>query len=69
MPDCVTASSCFFMMQDGKIPIMCAAGHAHRELVEILFPKTRPIPSVPDWSIDGIMRTINCQRFNTKVCE
>ncbi|CAL4898030.1 unnamed protein product [Urochloa decumbens] len=34
----------------GKIPIMCAADCEQRELVEILFPQTRPVPSLPDWS-------------------
>ncbi|CAN6338843.1 unnamed protein product [Urochloa humidicola] len=43
--------------KDGKIPIMVAAAvHRKRELVKILFPLTRPIPSVPDWSIDGVIR-------------
>lgn len=69
MPDCITASSFFFMAQDGKIPIMCAAGQAQRELIEILFPKTRPIPSVQDWSIDGIIRSIDSLCFKTRVCE
>ncbi|XP_021321799.1 serine/threonine-protein phosphatase 6 regulatory ankyrin repeat subunit A [Sorghum bicolor] len=52
--------------EDGKIPIMCAAGHAQRELIEMLFPKTRPIPSVPDWSIDGIIRSIDSLCFKTR---
>ncbi|CAN6343664.1 unnamed protein product [Urochloa humidicola] len=38
-------------------PIMLAAAHEHREVVEILFPQTKPIPIVPDWSVDGIIRT------------
>ncbi|PVH63183.1 hypothetical protein PAHAL_3G487300 [Panicum hallii] len=43
---------------DGKFPIMLAAAHEHHELVEILFPRTKPIPSLIDWSVDGIIRYI-----------
>ncbi|CAL4898074.1 unnamed protein product [Urochloa decumbens] len=42
--------------EDGKVPIIWAGGHGNRELVEILFPRTKPIPSIPDWSVDGIIR-------------
>ncbi|CAN6329738.1 unnamed protein product [Urochloa humidicola] len=52
--------------EDGKIPIMYAAVHGQRELVEILFPKTRPVPSIPDWSIDGIIRSMKHQRFEAQ---
>ncbi|KAK3136931.1 hypothetical protein QOZ80_5BG0445240 [Eleusine coracana subsp. coracana] len=37
---------------------MLAAAHEHRELVGILFPRTKPIPSLPDWSVEGIVRTM-----------
>ncbi|KAK1626398.1 hypothetical protein QYE76_000713 [Lolium multiflorum] len=43
----------------GITPIEQAATHDRRELVEVLFPRTRPIPSLPDWSVDGIIRTKN----------
>ncbi|CAN6352271.1 unnamed protein product [Urochloa humidicola] len=36
-------------------PIVVAAVHGRRDLVEILFPWTKPIASLPDWSIDGII--------------
>ncbi|KAF7017686.1 unnamed protein product [Triticum aestivum] len=39
----------------GRLPIEVAASHNSREDVEILFPVTSRIPSVRDWSIDGIM--------------
>ncbi|KAM3369137.1 hypothetical protein ACQJBY_017193 [Aegilops geniculata] len=39
----------------GRLPIEVAASHNSREDVEILFPLTSRIPSVRDWSIDGIM--------------
>ncbi|WVZ91131.1 hypothetical protein U9M48_037341 [Paspalum notatum var. saurae] len=49
--------------KDGTFPIMKAAAKEHRELVEILFPLTRQIPTVPAWSIDGIIRTMKHLRF------
>jgi len=35
-----------------------AADCGLRELVEIVFPRTRTIPFLPDWSIDGIIRYV-----------
>ncbi|RLN27594.1 tankyrase-1-like [Panicum miliaceum] len=46
------------LVEDGKFPIMLAAAHEHRELVEILFPRTKPIPSMLDWSVDGIIKAM-----------
>ncbi|TVT98380.1 hypothetical protein EJB05_00575 [Eragrostis curvula] len=43
---------------DGRFPIMAAADNGQRELVEILFPRTKQIPSLPDWSVDGIIRAM-----------
>ncbi|CAL4891192.1 unnamed protein product [Urochloa decumbens] len=42
----------------GRSPIILAATSEHRELVEILFPRTKPICYVPDWSVDGIIRAM-----------
>ncbi|CAL4891181.1 unnamed protein product [Urochloa decumbens] len=42
----------------GRIPIMIAAALEHRELVEILFTLTKPIASLPNWSVDGIIDTM-----------
>ncbi|CAM0949105.1 unnamed protein product [Alopecurus aequalis] len=50
--------------QHGAIPIERAAVHGRRDLVEVLFPRTKPIPSLPDWTVDGIMRTVNSQHIN-----
>ncbi|PVH63184.1 hypothetical protein PAHAL_3G487400 [Panicum hallii] len=47
----------------GKFPIMLAAAREHHELVEIQFPWTKPIPSVPDWSVDGIIGTMKYLHF------
>ncbi|KAL6847064.1 hypothetical protein ACP4OV_022917 [Aristida adscensionis] len=49
--------------EDGRTPIMFAAARGRRELVEILFPWTKPIPSIPGWSVDGIIRTMKWWRF------
>jgi hypothetical protein len=57
-----------FTMQDGKFPIMLAAAHEHHELVEILFPRTKPIPSLIDWSVDGIIRYIKYPHLEPRVC-
>lgn len=65
----VFASSIFiFTMQHGKISIIHAAECGRRELVEILFPHTRPVPSLPDWSVDGIIETTKYMPFRTVVC-
>ncbi|TVU06249.1 hypothetical protein EJB05_49451 [Eragrostis curvula] len=42
----------------GRIPIMIAAAREDHELVEILFPRTKPIASLPNWSVDGIIDTM-----------
>jgi hypothetical protein len=55
-------------MQYGKFPIMIAAAHEQRELVEILFPHTKPIPSFDDWSIDGIIGAMKYRQFEPQVC-
>lgn len=57
-----------YYAQDGKIPIMYAAVNGQRELAEILFPKTRPIPSVPDWNVQGI-RSMKYLFFKAQVCK
>jgi 2-keto-4-pentenoate hydratase len=58
----------FFTMQDGRIAIMWAGSRGNRELVEILFPLTKPIPSIPDWSIDGILRATKYLHWEVQVC-
>jgi len=55
-------------MQDGKLPVMLAAACEQRELVEILLPRTKSIPSMPDWSVDGIIRTMKYLQFEPRVC-
>ncbi|GJM95974.1 hypothetical protein PR202_ga12773 [Eleusine coracana subsp. coracana] len=46
----------------GKLPIEIAAEYGTREDVEIMFPFTSPIPTVTDWSVDGIISHIKLER-------
>ncbi|CAM0873021.1 unnamed protein product [Alopecurus aequalis] len=42
--------------EDGEIPIQLAGRRGDRDIVEVLFSKTNPVPSLPYWSVDGIIR-------------
>ncbi|KAK1647807.1 hypothetical protein QYE76_065612 [Lolium multiflorum] len=46
----------------GRVPIEIAARSGRREDVEVLFPVTSRIPSVRDWSVDGIMKHVKSVR-------
>jgi hypothetical protein len=48
--------------QLGRVPIEIAARSGRREDVEVLFPVTSRIPSVRDWSVDGIMNHVKSVR-------
>uniref|UniRef100_A0ACD5ZTR9 Uncharacterized protein n=1 Tax=Avena sativa TaxID=4498 RepID=A0ACD5ZTR9_AVESA len=50
--------------EHGALPVEIAAVHGRRDLVEVLFSRTKPNPSLPDWSIDGIIRTVNSQHMD-----
>lgn len=39
----------------GRIPIEFAASEGRRDMVEMLFPLTSPILTLPEWSTDGII--------------
>ncbi|KAJ8432791.1 hypothetical protein Cgig2_011714 [Carnegiea gigantea] len=41
--------------QDGQKPIQVAAARGNRSAVEILYPLTTPVQSIPDWTVDGIL--------------
>lgn len=41
--------------EDGEKPIQVAAARGNREAVEILFPLTSPIKSIPKWTVDGVI--------------
>nr|XP_025878019.1 tankyrase-2 isoform X3 [Oryza sativa Japonica Group] len=55
--------------EEGRIPIMVAAARGQRELVEILFPRTKPIPCLPDWNVDGIIRTMRTTRIEPQAMD
>lgn len=42
--------------EDGQKAVEVAATRGNRGAVEILLPLTTPVPSVPDWTIDGIIQ-------------
>ncbi|WVZ91143.1 LOW QUALITY PROTEIN: hypothetical protein U9M48_037348 [Paspalum notatum var. saurae] len=48
----------------GKNAIMVAADKGLRDVVEILFPWTKPIAYVPNWSVDGIIIFMKSEFFN-----
>ncbi|EMS62325.1 Ankyrin-1 [Triticum urartu] len=51
-----------FGMEYGKLPIELAARRDCMEEVEMLFPLTSPIPTIPNWSIDGIISHAKLER-------
>ncbi|VAH95742.1 unnamed protein product [Triticum turgidum subsp. durum] len=52
--------------QCGTTPIEIVADSGRRELVEILFPYTKPIQCVPIWSIDGIITHVKAKHLKDK---
>lgn len=57
-----------FNLQSGRLPIIVAAVRGKKEIVETLFPLTAPIPTMPDWSIDGLFNYVESQEYKTEVC-
>uniref|UniRef100_A0ACD5ZH97 Uncharacterized protein n=1 Tax=Avena sativa TaxID=4498 RepID=A0ACD5ZH97_AVESA len=61
----------------GRTPIEYAASYGRRDMVEVLFPSTSPISTLPEWSIDGIISHVKCfglkpmdkQKCETKIRE
>uniref|UniRef100_A0ACD5XAH1 Uncharacterized protein n=1 Tax=Avena sativa TaxID=4498 RepID=A0ACD5XAH1_AVESA len=51
----------------GVKPIELAASSGMRKLVELLFPLTSPILTVPNWTVDGIMAHANSRPSKPKV--
>lgn len=41
--------------EDGQKPIQVAAARGNRSTVELLYPLTVPIQSIPDWTVDGVL--------------
>ncbi|CAN6179833.1 unnamed protein product [Urochloa humidicola] len=56
----------------GITPIEAAALNDRREIIEILFPLTKPISRIPDWGIDGIishMNNVGSKPLDEQLCE
>lgn len=47
-----------YVSQDGMKPIEIAALKGSHQGVRILFPHTSKIPTIPDWSEDGIFKHV-----------
>ncbi|KAM3294929.1 hypothetical protein ACQJBY_037661 [Aegilops geniculata] len=52
--------------QCGTTPIEIVADSGRRELVEILFPYTKPVQCVPSWSVDGIITHVKSRHLKDK---
>jgi hypothetical protein len=57
-----------FSQQYGRLPIELAAEYGTWEDVEILFPVTSAIPTVPDWSVQGIISHVYMEVLQREVC-
>ncbi|TVU00349.1 hypothetical protein EJB05_54244 [Eragrostis curvula] len=51
----------------GRIPIIYAAAYKQREIVETLFPTTKPVSSLQGWSVDGIINAMGKIPLEDKV--
>jgi hypothetical protein len=57
------------LLQFGAItPIEFAASEGRRDMVEMLFPLTSPIPTLLKWSIDGIISHVKSFGLKPRVC-
>ncbi|XP_071932175.1 uncharacterized protein [Coffea arabica] len=52
--------------EEGVKPIEVAAARGHRRAVEILFPVTSQIPTVSEWSVDGILEHVESETDKVK---
>lgn len=52
----------------GRTPIEFAASEGRRDMVEMLFPLTSPIPTLPEWSIDGIISHVESFGLKPRAC-
>jgi hypothetical protein len=55
-------------LQFGVTPIEFAASKGRRDMVEMLFPLTSPIPTLLEWSIDGIISHVKSFGLKPRVC-
>ena len=57
----------FFIIQGGIKSIQVAAARGNRGAVEILFPLTSQVKSVPEWTVDGIIEHMQSETGNKQV--
>ena len=48
-------------------PILVSAGRSNRGAVEILFPLTSKIESIPKWTVDGIIEYMHLETSRQQV--
>ncbi|KAL5681756.1 hypothetical protein ACJX0J_008141, partial [Zea mays] len=56
-----TSSICLFAQHFGRLPIELAAEYGTWEDVELLFPVTSKIPTVADWSVNGVISNVHME--------
>jgi hypothetical protein len=61
-------SICLFAQQFGRLPIELAAEYGTWEDVELLFPVTSKIPTVADWSVNGVISHVYMEVMQLEVC-
>ncbi|KAL6989470.1 hypothetical protein U1Q18_015219 [Sarracenia purpurea var. burkii] len=50
--------------EDGMKPLQVAAARGNRKAVEILFPLTSQLPTVSEWTVDGILEHMQSETRN-----
>jgi hypothetical protein len=57
----------FLASQDGAKPIQVAAARGNRRAVEILFPLTSKVETIPNWTVDGILEYMQSESSKEQV--
>lgn len=57
-----------FAQHFGRLPIELAAEYGTWEDVELLFPVTSKIPTVADWSVNGVISHVHMEVTQLEVC-
>lgn len=59
--------NCYRLLQDGLTPLEIVGMHSNLAGVMILFPVTSRIPTIPNWSLDGIMKHLHSEEGRRQV--
>ncbi|KAE9463976.1 hypothetical protein C3L33_04161, partial [Rhododendron williamsianum] len=57
----------FWLLQDGLTPLEIVGMHSNLAGVMILFPVTSRIPTIPNWSLDGIMKHLHSEEGRRQI--